>query len=61
MEKKLESITWKTFRPDSFPCIVCGEDEAVYIRIEDDFHLPVCPRCAQRPWGEIIEAIKLKP
>ena len=53
----LEKITWKTFKPLSFPCMLCHEREAEYIRVESHFRLPVCKECGRRPWDEVMEEL----
>ena len=56
--KKLEPITWITYRPPSFPCLICGEREAIYFYHYGPWNLPVCTECAQKEWEEIREVLR---
>lgn len=50
---KIEEIHWKWQRPDTFPCFICGEKEAVWkvdfrldgLRGEKDGQFMVCCEC----------------
>jgi len=57
MKKTLEPITWKTCRPDSFPCMICGEREAEWFYRYSPWNLPVCGECAKKSWEEIKQTI----
>lgn len=52
---KLKKITWEFSKPDHFPCIICGEREAIYIRHENGYNMPLCQECANLPWAELLK------
>ena len=58
MQKTLEPIIWKTFRPASFPCMICGENEAEWFYKYGPWTLPVCAKCAEKEWEEIREVLR---
>ena len=54
---KITQITWETFRPLEFRCMVCNKNEATLIVHQDNWQIPVCQFCAQLSWDEIINKI----